>query len=122
MCLNAIYESRWRWWLLFLAAILVLAVGCYVGRLVARKAVVDMSEMPKHEIAVTDSATEKMKNIIEKAQTEKSKLPEVIKGVKDDIRRDVAGLSDDSIALRWNGLLGRYREDRAAAEGVRSDE
>lgn len=122
MCLNAIYESRWRWWLLFLAAILVLIVGCYVGRLVARKTVVDMSELPKHEIAVTDSATEKLKSVIEMAQVERSKLPEVVKGAKDDVRHDVAGLGDNGIADRWNGLLGRYREDKAAAEGVRSDD
>ncbi|MDO4561250.1 MAG: hypothetical protein Q4C86_09890 [bacterium] len=123
MNLKTISESRWRWWVLFVAAILLVAAGCYVGRwLEARIYGANTPELPKREIAVTDNVTESLKNVIERSQSERNKLPEVIKSAKDDIRRDVAVLDNDGVAGRWNCLLGRYREDRAAAEGVRSDE
>lgn len=117
------FESRWRWWVLFVAALLLVAVGCYISRLFeARKFKADAPILPQQEIMAVDNATEKLKNVIEKAQIERNKLPEVVKRAKVDIQRDVADLTDDGVADRWNGLLGRYREDRAAAEGVRSDD
>ena len=120
---NNAKKSRWRWWALFVAAILLVAAGCYVGRwLEARIYGANAPELPKREIAVTDNVTESLKNVIGKAQNERNKLPEVIKSAKDDIRRDVAGLDNDGVAGRWNGLLGRYREDRAATEGVLADQ
>ncbi|MEA5034051.1 hypothetical protein [Cloacibacillus evryensis] len=104
---------------LFIAAILLVAVGCYAGQwLAARRLKADVSELPKQEMIATDNATKNLKNVIEKAQNERNKLPEVVRGAKDDIRRDVAGLDNNGVAGRWNGLLGRYREDRAAAEGI----
>lgn len=117
------FESRWRWWALLIVAILLLAAGFYLWRWgQARIYGTGVPDLPRDEMAVVDNVTEKLKSVIEMAQVERSKLPEVVKGAKVDIQRDVADLTDDGVADRWNGLLGRYREDRAAAEGVRSDD
>ena len=122
MNLKTMFDSCWRWWALFVAALLLVAVGCYAGRLFeARRFRADAPVLPQQEIVAVDNVTEKLKNVIEKAQIEKNKLPEVIKRAKDDIRCDVAGLDNDGAADRWNGLLGRYREGRAAAEGILPD-
>lgn len=115
-------KSRWRWWALFASAVLLVAVGCYFGRLFeARRFRADAPVLPRQEMSVTDNVTEKLKNVIQEAQVERNKLPEVIKSAKNDIRRDVADLDSYGVADRWNGLLGRYREGRAAAEGVLPD-
>lgn len=116
-------KSRWRWWVLFVAAILLVAAGCYAGRwLEVRIYGANAPELPKREIAVTDNVTESLKNVIERSQSERNKLPEVIKRAKSDVRCNVGELDDNGVAGRWNGLLGRYREDRAAAEGVLADQ
>lgn len=123
MELKTMFESRWRWWALLIVAILLLAAGFYLWRWgQARIYGTGVPDLPRDEMAVVDNVTEKLKSVIEMAQVERSKLPEVVKGAKVDIQRDVADLTDDGVADRWNGLLGRYREDRAAAEGVRSDD
>ena len=108
---------------LFVAAVLLAAAGCYAGQwLSVRRFKADVPELPKQEMIAADNVAESLKNVIGKAQNERNKLPEVIRGAKDDIRRDVAGLDNDGVAGRWNGLLGRYREDRAATEGVLADQ
>lgn len=109
---------------LFLVVILLVSIGCYVGRwLEARRTLgTNLPELPKHEMAVTDSVGEKLKNVIERSQSERNKLPEVIKRAKSDVRCNIGELDNDDIAVRWNGLLGRYREDRAAAEGISTDQ
>lgn len=116
-------EGRRLWLALFVAAILLAAAGRYAGRrLEARVYGAKAPELPIREMAVTDEVTERLKDVIEYARVERDKLPEVIKGAKREVQRDVGGLDDDGVAGRWNALLGRYREDRAAAEGVSAPE
>lgn len=123
MELKTMFKSRWRWWALLIVAILLLSAGFYLWRWgQVRIYGTGVPDLPRDEMAVVDNVTEKLKNVIEKAQIERNRLPEVIEGAKNVVRRDVGRLDDDGVVRRWNGLLGRYREDRAAAEGVRSDE
>lgn len=119
--MRAVSDGRRRWALLA-AAVLLAAAGWGLWRWgQARIYGVDGTTRPPVETAAVDDAAERLKNVIEIAQNERNKLPEVIEGAKNVIRRDVAGLGDNDIAYRWNGLLGRYREDRTAAEGISAD-
>ncbi|MCQ4765702.1 hypothetical protein, partial [Cloacibacillus evryensis] len=69
---KTIFDNRWRWWALFVAAVLLVAVGCYAGRLFeARRFRADARVLPQQEIVAVDNVTEKLKNVIEKAQIEK---------------------------------------------------
>ena len=123
MELKMMFKSRWRWWALLIAAILLLAAGFYFWRWgQARIYGTGVPDFPRDEMAVVNNVADKLKNAAKQAQNERNRLPEVIEGAKNVVRRDVGRLDDDGVVCRWNGLLGRYREDRAAAEGVRSDE
>ena len=123
MDLKTITESRWRWWILLIAAILLVATLCCAGQwLETRRVKTDVPALPQQEIAAMDNVTEKLKNVIENAQSERNKLPEVIKSAKDSAVNNIVNLDDAAVADRWNGLLGRYRESRAAAEGVLADQ
>lgn len=78
---------------------------------------------PTLEIAAVDNAVEKLKGAIKQSHDLRNKLPEVLKNAKQDAAAGVRQLNnDDDIADSWNGMLGRYREDRTAAEGIQSDE
>ncbi|WP_278549952.1 hypothetical protein [Cloacibacillus evryensis] len=116
-------DSRWKWLALGLAALLVLAAGCWLGsRFISSRHGDTKAVQPVREIAAVDDAVKKLKDTVKEAQDVRNKLPEVIKGAKENVVRDVGRLDDAGAADRWNGLLGRYREDRAAAEGVLPDE
>lgn len=116
-------DRLWRWWVLLVAALLLVSVGCYIGRLFeARRLKADIPAVPQQEIVAVDNVTEKLKNVIEKAQSERMKLPEVVKNVKENVVRDMAGIDNNGIAEHWNGLLGRYREDRASTKRILPDE
>lgn len=120
--LEKVTTSRWRWWIYLLIAVAVLFVGIKIGAWTMRSNDVSASSVPAVEIAATDEATKTIQERINEAQKVRAKLPEVIKRAKSDIRRDVGEFDDNGVACRWNGLLGRYREDRAAAEGVSAPE
>lgn len=104
----------------------LLAATCMLMFLAMRRCMNAMSikdnVTPAQEIAAVDNAAEKLKSEIKQAHDLKNKLPEVVKNAKNETRRDIGRLDNSSVADRWNGLLGRYREDRAATEGLLSDE
>lgn len=115
-------DSRWKWLALGLAALLVLAAGCWLGsRFISSRHGDTKAVLPVQEIAAVDDTARKLECTVKEAKDMRNKLPEVIKNAKENVVRDVDRLDDTGVADRWNGLLGRYRENRAAAAGVRSD-
>ncbi len=107
-------EHKWLW---LVVALLVFAAGALTA--------VWLNERNAGEVGVTvmeavktEEASRKISETIVEAQKERDRLPEVVKSAKDDVVRDVADDADDSIADRWNGILGRYRESRTQTEGL----
>lgn len=116
-------DSRWKWLALGLAALLVFAAGCWLGTcFISSRHGGAKAVQPVREIAAVDDAARKLECTVKEAKDMRNKLPEVVKNAKENVVRDVGGLDDAGAADRWNGLLGRYREDRAAVEGIRPDE
>ena len=106
-------EHEWLW---LVAGILIFAAGYLTAAWLNHEdAAVGV---PAMEAMKTDEASRKISESVAEAQQRKDRLPEVVKSAKDNVVRDVAGDTDDFIADRWNGILGRYRESRTQAEGL----
>lgn len=107
-------EHKWLW---AVAGVLIFAAGALTAIWLNARDVVEV-DVPAMEAVKTDEASRKISETIAEAQKEREKLPEVVKSAKDDVVHDVAGDTDDLIADRWNGILGRYRESRTQTEGL----
>lgn len=106
-------EHKWLW---LVVALLIFAASAVTAVWLSQEyAEVDV---PAMEAVKTEEASRKISETIAEAQKERDKLPEVVKSAKDDVVRDVADDADDSIADRWNGILGRYREHRTPSDGL----
>lgn len=106
-------EHKWLW---LVAGVLIFAAGAMTASWLSQEyAEVDV---PAMEAVRTEEASRKISETIVEAQKERDRLPEVVKSAKDNVVRDVADDTDDLIADRWNGILGRYRENRTQAEGL----
>ena len=106
-------EHEWLW---VAAALLIFAAGAMTASWLSQEyAEVDV---PAMEAVRTEEASRKVSESIAEAQQRKNKLPEVVKSAKDRVVHDVADDADDSIADRWNGILGRYREHRTPSDGL----
>ena len=107
-------EHKWLWGA---AALFVFAAGALSAIwLNARNA--EHTVVPVMEASKTEEASRKIGESITEAQQRKNRLPEVVKGAKDNVMRDVADADDACIADRWNGILGRCRESRTSAGGL----
>ena len=106
-------EHEWLW---LVAGVLIFAAGYLTAVWLNHEAAV--VGVPVMEAVKTDEASRKISESVAEAQQRKDKLPEVVKSAKDDVVRDVAGDTDDFIADRWNGILGRYREYRTPSGGL----
>ena len=104
-------------WLRLVAALLIFASGALTAIWLNARDVVEVG-VPVMEAVKTDEASRKISESVAEAQQRKDRLPEVVKSAKDDVVRDVADDADDSIADRWNGILGRYREHRTPSDGL----
>lgn len=103
-------------WLWVAAALLIFAAGALTASWLSQEdADVGVTVM---EAVKTEEASRKISETIAEAQKEQDRLPEVVKNAKDNVVRDVAGDTDDLIADRWNGILGRYREHRTPSDGL----
>ena len=107
-------EHKWLW---LVAGVLVFAAGALAAIWLNAKNA-EHIDVPVMEATVTDEASRKIGESITEAQQRKNRLPEVVKGAKDNVMRDVADADDACIADRWNGILGRYRESRTSAGGL----
>ena len=106
-------EHKWLW---LVAGVLVFVAGCVTAVwLNQRDSDVDV---PVMEATITDEASRKISETIAEAQTERDKLPEVVRNAKKQAAQSVGVDGDADIARRWNGLLGRYREHRTPAGGI----
>ena len=106
-------EHKWLW---AAAALLIFAACAMTASWLSQEyAEVDV---PAMEAVKTEEASRKISETIAEAQKERDKLPEVVQSAKDNVVRDVAGDTDDLIADRWNGILGRYREHRTPSDGL----
>lgn len=106
-------EHEWLW---VAAALLIFAASAVTASWLSQEyAEVDV---PAMEAVRTEEASRKISETIAEAQKERDKLPEVVKSAKDRVVHDVADDADDSIADRWNGILGRYREHRTSSDGL----
>lgn len=106
-------EHKWLW---AAAALLIFAASAVTAVWLSQEyAEVDV---PAMEAVKIEEASRKISETIAEAQKERDRLPEVVKSAKDDVVRDVADDADDSIADRWNGILGRYREHRTPSGGL----
>ena len=110
-------EHKWLW---LVVALAIFAAGALCAVWLNARNAVDV-QVPIEEIAATKDASRKITDTIAEAQKQKDRLPEVVKDAKEKAARDVGADSDDAIARRWNGLLGRYREHKSAADGIRAD-
>ena len=107
-------EHKWLW---LVVALLIFAAGALIAVWLNERNAgkIDVSAM---EAVKTEEASRKVSETIAEAQKERDKLPEVVKSAKDRVVHDVADDADDSIADRWNGILGRYREHRTPSDGL----
>ncbi|OUO92696.1 hypothetical protein B5F39_11160 [Cloacibacillus sp. An23] len=110
-------EHKWLW---IVAALAVFAAGALCAVWLNARNAADI-RAPAGEIAATEEASKKITETIAEAQKQKDRLPEVIRNAKEKAVRDVGADSDSDIARRWNGLLGRYREHKTPAGGLRTD-
>lgn len=108
-------EHKWLLWLV--AALAIFAAGALCAVWLNARNAVDV-QVPIEEIAATEEASRKITETIAEAQTQKDRLPEVVKNAKEKAAQSVGADTDDDIARRWNGLLGRYREHKSAAGGL----
>ena len=107
-------EHKWLW---LVVALLIFAAGAVTAVWLNARNAVEV-DVPAMEAVRTEETSRKISEAIAEAQKERDKLPEVVKSAKDRVVRDVAGADDASIADRWNGLLGRYREHRTPSGGL----
>lgn len=107
-------EHEWLW---AAAALLIFAAGALTAVWLNARNAGEVG-VPAMEAVKTEEASRKISETIAEAQKEREKLTEVVKSAKDDVVRDVADDTDDSIADRWNGILGRYREHRTPSDGL----
>lgn len=110
-------EHKWLW---LVVALLIFAAGALIAVWLNERNAAEI-DVPAMEAVKTEEASRKISETIVEAQKQKDKLPEVIRDAKEKAVRDVGADSDDAIARRWNGLLGRYREHKSQAEGLRID-
>ena len=108
-------EHKWLLWLVVALAIFAAGALCAVW-IGARDA--EVAVVPAMEAMKTEEASRKISETIAEAQKQKDRLPEVIRNAKENAVRNVGADTDDAIARRWNGLLGRYREHKSAADGL----
>lgn len=119
MSVKDLFEEHKRLlWLVAALAIFAAGVLCAVW-IGARNA--EDIRAPAEEIAVTEDASGKISETIVEAQKQRDRLPEVVKDAKEKAAQSVGADTDDDIARRWNGLLGRYRSSRTQTDGVQSD-
>ena len=107
-------EHKWLW---LVVALAIFAAGALCAVWInARDA--EVAVVPVMEAIKTEEASRKINETIAEAQKQKDRLPEVIRSAKEKAAQNVGADTDDAIARRWNGLLGRYREHKSAAGGI----
>lgn len=107
-------EYKWLW---LVAALAIFAAGALCAVWLNARDSVDV-HAPIEEIVVTEEASRRISETITEAQKQRDRLPEVVKNAKDKATQNVGADTDDAIARRWNGLLGRYREHKSASGGI----
>ncbi len=107
-------EHKWLW---LAVGVLIFAAGALAAVWLNARNAVDV-QVPIEEIAATEADSRKINETIAEAQKQRDRLPEVVKNAKEKAAQSVGAYTDDDIARRWNGLLGRYREHKSAAGGI----
>ena len=107
-------ESPFKWWLVLFAIIIIMFLYCTYSKR-SNKSVPSVS-VP--EAAATEHATSVVTGRISIIKKERIKLPEVREGAKKKSVENIRSMSDDAVAVRWNIILGKYREYKTKTGGL----
>ena len=112
--------TKYKWLLIVVAALLVIALAVNAGVLVwivrikSEQVPVAVSA-PAAAVASTDKTVAELKLRLADMEQDNRLLKEELKNVQKSACARIADLSDDGVAARLNMQLRRYREERSAS-------
>ena len=107
-------ESPFKWWFILFAIIIIMFIYFAYSKWSSKS----VSSVVIPEAAVTDNATSAITDRISVIKKERIKLPEVREGAKKKSVENIRSMSDDAVAVRWNIILGKYREYKTKTGGL----